>query len=150
MLEADEVKAGDPLMDGPINPHDILHVKGVDALQKYLVNEVQEVYRLQGVSINDKHIEVIVRQMLRRVRIESVGSTNFLVGEHVDKALFEDENRRVRAQAGDRRRRRSRCSWGSPRPPSAPTASSRPPRSRRPPRSSPRPASTGPETSCGA
>jgi DNA-directed RNA polymerase subunit beta' len=100
VLEGDEVKAGDPLMDGPINPHDILHVKGVDALQKYLVNEVQEVYRLQGVSINDKHIEVIVRQMLRRVRIESVGSTNFLVGEHVDKALFEEENRRVRAQGG--------------------------------------------------
>jgi DNA-directed RNA polymerase subunit beta' len=100
VLEGDEVKAGDPLMDGPINPHDILHVKGVDALQKYLVNEVQEVYRLQGVSINDKHIEVIVRQMLRRVRIESVGNTNFLVGEHVDKALFEEENRRVRAQGG--------------------------------------------------
>jgi DNA-directed RNA polymerase subunit beta' len=100
ILEGDEVKAGDPLMDGPINPHDILHVKGVDALQKYLVNEVQEVYRLQGVSINDKHIEVIVRQMLRRVRIESVGNTNFLVGEHVDKALFEEENRRVRAQGG--------------------------------------------------
>jgi DNA-directed RNA polymerase subunit beta' len=100
VLEGDEVKAGDPLMDGPINPHDILHVKGVDALQKYLVNEVQEVYRLQGVSINDKHIEVIVRQMLRRVRIESVGSTHFLVGEHVDKALFEEENRRVRAQGG--------------------------------------------------
>jgi DNA-directed RNA polymerase subunit beta' len=100
VLEADEIKAGDPLMDGPINPHDILHVKGVDALQKYLVNEVQEVYRLQGVNINDKHIEVIVRQMLRRVRVESVGSTNFLLGEHVDKALFEDENRRVRAGGG--------------------------------------------------
>ena len=100
VLEGDEVKAGDPLMDGPINPHDILHVKGVDALQKYLVNEVQEVYRLQGVSINDKHIEVIVRQMLRRVRIESVGNTTFLVAEHVDKALFEEENRRVRAQGG--------------------------------------------------
>jgi len=100
VLEGDEVKAGDPLMDGPINPHDILHVKGVDALEKYLVNEVQEVYRLQGVSINDKHIEVIVRQMLRRVRIESVGNANFLVGEHVDKALFEEENRRVRAQGG--------------------------------------------------
>jgi DNA-directed RNA polymerase subunit beta' len=100
VLEGDDVKAGDPLMDGPINPHDILHVKGVDALQKYLVNEVQEVYRLQGVGINDKHIEVIVRQMLRRVRIESVGSTHFLVGEHVDKALFEEENRRVRAEGG--------------------------------------------------
>ncbi len=101
VLEGDEVKAGDPLMDGPIDPHDILHVKGVEALQKYLVNEVQEVYRLQGVSINDKHIEVIVRQMLRRVRIESVGGTNFLVGEHVDKGLFEEENRRVRAAGGE-------------------------------------------------
>ncbi|HSB70436.1 MAG TPA: DNA-directed RNA polymerase subunit beta' [Candidatus Methylomirabilis sp.] len=100
VLEGDEVKAGDPLMDGPINPHDILHVKGVEALQKYLVNEVQEVYRLQGVSINDKHIEVIVRQMLRRVRVESVGDTTFLVGEHVDKGHFEEENRRVRAQGG--------------------------------------------------
>jgi DNA-directed RNA polymerase subunit beta' len=101
VLEGDEVKAGDPLMDGPIDPHDILHVKGVEALQKYLVNEVQEVYRLQGVNINDKHIEVIVRQMLRRVRIEGVGATNFLIGEHVDKALFEEENRRVRAGGGE-------------------------------------------------
>jgi DNA-directed RNA polymerase subunit beta' len=98
VLEGDEVKAGDPLMDGSINPHDILHVKGVAALQNYLVNEVQEVYRLQGVTINDKHIEVIVRQMLRRVRVESVGETNFLVGEHVDRAEFEEENRRVRGQ----------------------------------------------------
>jgi DNA-directed RNA polymerase subunit beta' len=100
VLDGDEIKAGEPLMDGPINPHDILHVKGSDALEKYLVNEVQEVYRLQGVGINDKHIEVIVRQMLRRVRVESVGSTTFLAGEHVDKALFEKENRRVRAQGG--------------------------------------------------
>jgi DNA-directed RNA polymerase subunit beta' len=101
VLEGDEIRAGDPLMDGPIDPHDILHVKGVEALQQYLVNEVQEVYRLQGVNINDKHIEVIVRQMLRRVRIESVGHTNFLVGEHVDKALFEEENRRVRTAGSE-------------------------------------------------
>jgi DNA-directed RNA polymerase subunit beta' len=101
VLEGDEVKAGDPVMDGPIDPHDILHVKGVEALQKYLVNEVQEVYRLQGVNINDKHIEVIVRQMLRRVRIESVGGTRFLLGEHADKVLFEEENRRVRTQGGE-------------------------------------------------
>ena len=101
VLEGDEIKAGDPLMDGSIDPHDILHVKGVEALQKYLVNEVQEVYRLQGVNINDKHIEVIVRQMLRRVRIEGVGNTNFLLGEHVDRALFEEENRRVRAAGGE-------------------------------------------------
>jgi DNA-directed RNA polymerase subunit beta' len=100
VLEGDEVKAGDPLMDGPIDPHDILHVKGVEALQNYLVNEVQEVYRLQGVNINDKHIEVIVRQMLKRVRIESVGNTHFLVGENVDKVLFEEENRRARGAGG--------------------------------------------------
>jgi DNA-directed RNA polymerase subunit beta' len=98
VLEGDEVKAGDPLMDGPINPHDILHVKGVEELQKYLVNEVQEVYRLQGVNINDKHIEVIVRQMLKRVRVETVGETNFLMGEHADKVHFEEENRRAVAR----------------------------------------------------
>ncbi|MBI4413609.1 MAG: DNA-directed RNA polymerase subunit beta', partial [candidate division NC10 bacterium] len=95
VLEGDEVKAGEPLMDGPINPHDILDVLGDQELQRYLVNEVQEVYRLQGVSINDKHIEVIVRQMLKRVQIEMVGDTGFLVGEHVDKILFNDENQRV-------------------------------------------------------
>ena len=100
VLEGDEVKAGDPLMEGPINPHDILHVRGVEELQKYLVNEVQEVYRLQGVNINDKHIEVIVRQMLKRVRVETVGETNFLMGEHADKVHFEEENRRVVARGG--------------------------------------------------
>ncbi|MFH0810367.1 MAG: DNA-directed RNA polymerase subunit beta', partial [Pseudomonadota bacterium] len=84
--------AGDPLMDGPINPHDILHVKGVAALQNYLVNEVQEVYRLQGVKINDKHIEVIVRQMLRRVRVKKSGDTPFLMGEQVEKSRFDQEN----------------------------------------------------------
>ena len=97
VLEGDEVKAGEPLMDGPINPHDILDVLGEQELQRYLVNEIQEVYRLQGVQINDKHIEVIVRQMLKRVRIETVGDTNFLVGEHVDKVLFLEENQRVMA-----------------------------------------------------
>jgi DNA-directed RNA polymerase subunit beta' len=95
ILEGDEVKAGEPLMDGPVNPHDILDVLGDQELQRYLVNEVQEVYRLQGVNINDKHIEVIVRQMLKRVQIETVGDTGFLVGEHVDKIGFNDENQRV-------------------------------------------------------
>ncbi|MEK6569204.1 MAG: DNA-directed RNA polymerase subunit beta', partial [candidate division NC10 bacterium] len=97
VLEGDEVKAGEPLIDGPINPHDILDVLGEQELQRYLVNEIQEVYRLQGVQINDKHIEVIVRQMLKRVRIETAGDTNFLVGEHVDKVLFLEENQRVMA-----------------------------------------------------
>ncbi len=100
VLEGDEVRAGEPLMDGPINPHDILDVLGEQELQKYLVNEIQEVYRLQGVQINDKHIEVIVRQMLKRVRVENVGDTNFLVGEHADKILFQVENARALAQGG--------------------------------------------------
>jgi DNA-directed RNA polymerase subunit beta' len=96
--EGDRVKAGEPLMDGSPNPHDYLAVLGDRELQKYLVNEVQEVYRLQGVSINDKHIEIIVRQMLRRVRIEEVGDTDFVVGELIDKWNFQEENERVLAQ----------------------------------------------------
>ncbi len=98
--EGDRVKAGEPLMEGSGNPHDILAVLGDKQLQEYLVNEVQEVYRLQGVTINDKHIEIIVRQMLRRVRIEEVGDTDFVVGELVDRFLFNDENDKVVAENG--------------------------------------------------
>ncbi|MEK7400459.1 MAG: DNA-directed RNA polymerase subunit beta', partial [Candidatus Poribacteria bacterium] len=94
------VKAGEPLMDGPINPHDILRVLGEKALAKYLVDEIQEVYRLQGVRINDKHIEVIVRQMLRKVRIKDVGEVSFLPGEQIDKSVFETENQRVMQSGG--------------------------------------------------
>jgi DNA-directed RNA polymerase subunit beta' len=93
--EGDEVIAGEPLMDGASNPHDILRVLGEDELQKYLVNEVQEVYRLQGVQINDKHIEVIVRQMLRHLVIEDPGDTEFLVGEQVTKKVFNLANQEV-------------------------------------------------------
>jgi len=96
----DRVRAGDPLMDGPPNPHDILRVKGEKELAAWLVNEIQQVYRLQGVNINDKHIEVIVRQMLRRVRVREVGDTNFLVDEQVEKHLFERENERVLERGG--------------------------------------------------
>ena len=96
--EGDRVRAGEPLMDGSSNPHDILRVLGEKALAKYLVDEVQEVYRLQGVKINDKHIETIVRQMLRRVRVIDVGDTGFLVDEHVEKYVFEEENERVIAK----------------------------------------------------
>ena len=85
-------------MDGSPNPHDILRVLGDKELQQYLVNEVQEVYRLQGVNINDKHIEVIVRQMLRWVKIEDVGDTNFIVGEQVDRFRFLEENERVKRE----------------------------------------------------
>jgi DNA-directed RNA polymerase subunit beta' len=98
--EGERLAAGDPLMDGPLNPHDILNVLGEKLLQAYLVNEIQEVYRLQGVTISDKHIEVIVRQMLRWVRIEDVGDTNFLLEQQVDRFRFNEENERVLAQGG--------------------------------------------------
>ncbi len=98
--EGDWVRAGEPLMDGSANPHDILDVLGPNELQKYLVDEVQDVYRLQGVSINDKHIEIIVRQMLRKVRVEDPGDTEFLPGSQVSKFAFEDENERVLAKGG--------------------------------------------------
>jgi DNA-directed RNA polymerase subunit beta' len=87
-------------MDGPSNPHDILNVLGEKALQSYLVNEIQEVYRLQGVNINDKHIEVIARQMMRWVKIEDVGDTEFLVDEQTDKFRFLEENERVIGSGG--------------------------------------------------
>jgi len=99
--EGERVRAGEALMDGPSNPHDILNVLGEKALQSYLVNEIQEVYRLQGVNINDKHIEVITRQMMRWVKIEDVGDTEFLIDEQVDKFRFLEENERVIA-AGQR------------------------------------------------
>jgi DNA-directed RNA polymerase subunit beta' len=95
VYKGDRVKTGDQLVDGPINPQDILKVSGEKRLQEYLVNEVQEVYRLQGVRINDKHIEIIVRQMLKKVRIEEPGDTEFLVGMQVDKRIFQEENERV-------------------------------------------------------
>src|SRR5690349_16605161 len=98
--EGDRVRAGEPLMDGPSNPHDILNVLGEKALQSYLVNEIQEVYRLQGVNINDKHIETIARQMMRWVKIEDVGDTEFLVDEQVDKFRFLEENERVISEGG--------------------------------------------------
>jgi DNA-directed RNA polymerase subunit beta' len=98
--EGERLKAGEQLMDGPLNPHDILAVLGEKELQAYLVNEIQEVYRLQGVAISDKHIETIVRQMLRWVKIEEVGDTNFLLEQQVDKFRFREENERVIANGG--------------------------------------------------
>jgi DNA-directed RNA polymerase subunit beta' len=98
--EGDIVKAGDPLIEGSPNPHDILRVKGVKGVARFLVEEIQEVYRLQGVKINDKHFEVIVRQMLKKVKIKEAGDTDFMIGEIVDKVKFEEENEKVLAMGG--------------------------------------------------
>ena len=98
--EGERVLAGDPLIDGPINPHDVLQVLGENELQRYLVDKIQEVYRSQSVNINDKHIEVIVRQMMRSVKIEEVGDTQFLIDEQVDRFRFQAENERVLAADG--------------------------------------------------
>jgi DNA-directed RNA polymerase subunit beta' len=96
--EGDYIRAGEPLMDGSANPHDILAIRGLKELAKYLVDEIQEVYRLQGVQINDKHIEVIVRQMLRKISVSDPGDTDFLVGEHVERYRFEEVNELMLAQ----------------------------------------------------
>ncbi len=98
--EGDYVKAGEPLMDGPVNPHDVLRILGIKDLARYLVDEIQEVYQLQGVKINDKHIETIVRQMLKRVKIKDIGDTNFIIDDYVEWWVFEEENKRVLAEGG--------------------------------------------------
>jgi DNA-directed RNA polymerase subunit beta' len=100
VYEGDKIEAGDNLTEGPVNPFDILNIRGVNAAQEYLVNGIQEVYRLQGVSINDKHIETIVRQMLQKVQVEDAGDTVFLEGDLVDKITFRDENQRVIRDGG--------------------------------------------------
>jgi len=96
--DGDQVEAGDELTEGSVNPHDILKIKGVEAVQTYLVHEVQKVYRMQGVDINDKHIEVIVRQMLRKVKVEDPGDTSLLPGGLVDVFDFEEENAKAIAE----------------------------------------------------
>ncbi|MFP4642933.1 MAG: DNA-directed RNA polymerase subunit beta' [Spirochaetales bacterium] len=98
--EGDEIVAGERLCEGAVDPHDILQILGENALQSYLMNEVQEVYRLQGVDINDKHIGVIIRQMMRKVEIVQVGDTNFIFGQQVDKPRFQEENRKVMREGG--------------------------------------------------
>jgi DNA-directed RNA polymerase subunit beta' len=100
VFKGDYVKKGQQLTEGPVVPHEVLDVCGPQELQEHLVNEVQEVYRLQGVTINDKHIEIIVRQMLRKVRITEPGDTTFLWGEQIDKITFEEENERVEKMGG--------------------------------------------------
>ena len=98
VYEGDSVKAGDKLMDGTILPNDILRIKGEEELARFLVDEIQEVYRLQGVKINDKHIETIVRQMLKRVKVTDAGDTKFMLDQFVEKWRFYEENERVRAE----------------------------------------------------
>jgi DNA-directed RNA polymerase subunit beta' len=100
VYKGDKVIAGQQLTDGPVVLQDILRVCGDKVLQEYLVNEVQEVYRLQGVRINDKHIELIIRQMLKKVRVEDPGDTDFLVTQQVDKWRFQKENTRVIKKGG--------------------------------------------------
>jgi DNA-directed RNA polymerase subunit beta' len=100
VLEGDYVRAGEALMDGSADPHDILKIRGLKELAKYLVNEVQEVYRLQGVKINDKHIEVIVRQMVRQVSVTDPGDSTFLLGDSIEKWRFEEENQKIVEKGG--------------------------------------------------
>jgi DNA-directed RNA polymerase subunit beta' len=100
VFKGDFVKRGQQLTDGPVVPHEILEVCGAQELQEHLVNEIQEVYRLQGVTINDKHIEIIIRQMLRKVRITEPGDTQFLWGEQIERTAFDDENARIEAKGG--------------------------------------------------
>ena len=99
--EGDIIKAGDEITEGSINPHDLLNIKGIQGVQQYLLKEVQMVYRLQGVDINDKHIEVIVRQMLRKVKVEEPGDTELLPGGLVDIFAFEEENDKVKEKNGE-------------------------------------------------
>ena len=101
MQETDFVQAGQPLTDGAVNPHDILRVRGIKEVQEYLVDQIQEVYRQQGVPIDDKHVEIIVRQMLQKVRIEDPGDTRFLEGEMVDKIPLRAEQESVVQEGGN-------------------------------------------------
>ena len=99
--DGETVRAGEPLISGPLNPHDILHIRGKDDLQRYVVDQVQQVYQSQGVGIHDKHIEIILRQMLRRVQVESTGDSDYIPGQMVDKFQFHDQNAKVLAEGGE-------------------------------------------------
>ena len=105
------LEAGDELTEGSVNPHDILRIKGVRAVQDYMLREVQRVYRLQGVEINDKHIEVMVRQMLKKIRIEENGDTEFLPGTLVDVLEFEEVNEKLEKEGKDTGRRKTGYAW---------------------------------------
>jgi DNA-directed RNA polymerase subunit beta' len=110
--DGDVVKKGDRLTEGSINPHDVLAVSGAEAVQNYLIQEVQRTYRMQGVDINDKHVEVIVRQMMRKVKVDDAGDTYLLGGAMIDRSQFDEENARVRARidAGEVHLKEATCS----------------------------------------
>ena len=154
--EGDEVKAGSRITEGSVNPHDVLAISGTQAVQDYLIQEVQKVYRMQGVDINDKHIEVIVRQMMKKVRVEDAGDTPLLPSSLVEKTEFEAENEKIReriaaGEDGSAAKPPARlCCWVSPRRLWPPTPSSRPHPSRRPPGCSPMPPSRARWTRCWA
>ena len=135
------IRKGDYIIDGNPDPHDILRILGIEALADFLVNEIQEVYRLQGVPINDKHIETIVRQMLQKVEILEPGDTGLLKGDHLDKVEVDEENAKAEKPAAVVRPSRSPSCSASPRRRCRPAASSRRRRSRRPPACSPTPRS---------
>ncbi len=131
VFEGERVERGDVVSDGPEAPHDILRLRGVHAVTRYIVNEVQDVYRLQGVKINDKHIEVIVRQMLRKATIESAGSSDFLEGEQVEYSASRSRTANWKRTAKWAQRSPAIC-WVSPKRLWPPSPSSPRHRSRRP------------------
>jgi DNA-directed RNA polymerase subunit beta' len=148
VFEGEHVEKGEVIADGELNPHDILRLQGIAALAEYLVKEIQDVYRLQGVKINDKHIEVMVRQMLRKVEITDAGETRFLQGEQVDRSRVLEEHERL----GEDKlpAKYIPCCWASPRPPWPPSPSFPRLPSRRPPGCSPRPRCAACGTNCAA
>ena len=133
MFEGEQVERGEVIADGEPNPHDILRLQGVESLANYLVREIQDVYRLQGVKINDKHIEVIIRQMLRKIEVAHTGDTALLRGEQLDRARVAGRQRSREQDEQEPGDAASRCCWASPRRRWRPSRSSRRLRSRRPP-----------------
>ncbi len=150
VFEGEHVEKGETVVDGEPNPQDILRLLGVEPLAAYLVKEIQDVYRLQGVKINDKHIETIIRQMLRKVEITDAGDTRFMSGEQVERIRVIEENAEIGAKQRHPGASSTRCCWVSPRRRWRPSRSFRRPRSRKPPASSPRRRSAAPGTPCAA
>ncbi len=149
VFEGEQVSRGEVISDGPSNPHDILRLLGVSSLAKYIVNEIQDVYRLQGVKINDKHIETILRQMLRKVEVAESGDSSFIKGDQVELATCWKRTKYWVPRTSSRPSTSAFC-WVSPRPRCPPSRSSRRHPSRRPPASSPRRRSPASATSCAA